>query len=577
MKPSYNIRRGETKKPASAGAKRSYTKRDDKPAFSKDSPPKRNYTKRDDKPAYNDRGGEKRSYVKRDDKSAYSDRGGEKRSYVKRDDTPAYNDRGGEKRSYVKRDDKPAYNDRGGEKRSYVKRDDKPAYNDRGGEKRGYVKRDDKPAYNDRGGEKRGYAKRDDKPAYNDRGGEKRSYAKRDDYNAQNAEKRISSKRGPDYNGEKSKTKPANDNHESRSYERKPRSYDKADSRNPQPTTGNSSERKPGSYNREPKVDNRQQSYDKRNPKGEKRYEAKDERRPISKNSDDRKSYTTDKQPISDNRQPTSFDNREKRHENKPYDNSRTYDKPNYSKAPKAKQPKGEDEVRLNRYLSNAGIASRRDADKFISAGLVKVNGKVVTEMGVKVKSTDEVIYNNEKLSGEKKVYFLMNKPKDYITTNDDPQGRKTVLDLVKNFSRERVFPVGRLDRNTTGTLLLTNDGDIAQRLSHPKFGVKKVYKVGLDKNITPAILKQLRDGIELEDGSVQPDVVDYMDPVDKKIVGVEIHSGRNRIVRRMFESVGYEVIRLDRLVFAGLDKKGLKRGEVRHLTEKEVSQLRGL
>ncbi len=530
MKPSYNK---SSKKPASTGAKRSYTKRDDKPAFSKDSPTKRTYTKRDDKPVYNDRGGEKRTYTKRDDK-------------------PAYN------------------NDRGGEKRTYTKRDDKPAYNDRGGEKRTYTKRDDKPAYNDRGGEKRTYTKRDDKPVYNDRGGEKRRYAKPDDYNAQAAEKRISSKRGPDYNGENTKTKPANENHESRTYERKPRSYDKADSRNPQPTTHNSSERKPGSYNREPKVDNRQQSYDKRNPKTEKRYEAKDERQidshnpqPATRNSSDRK--------------PTSYDNREKRHENKPYDNSRTYDKPTYTKAPKTKQPKGEDEVRLNRYLSNAGIASRRDADKFISAGLVKVNGKVVTEMGVKVKSTDEVIYNNEKLSGEKKVYFLMNKPKDYITTNEDPQGRKTVLDLMKNFSRERVFPVGRLDRNTTGTLLLTNDGDIAQRLSHPKFGVKKVYKVGLDKNITPAILKQLRDGIELEDGSIQPDVVDYMDPTDKKIVGVEIHSGRNRIVRRMFESVGYEVIRLDRLVFAGLDKKGLKRGEIRHLTEKEVSQLRGL
>ena len=573
MKPSYNK---STKKPASTGAKRSYTKREDKPAFSKDSPAKRTYTKRDDKPAYNNRGPAKRTYTKRDDKPAYNDRGPEKRSYVKRDDKPAYNDRGPEKRSYTKRDDKPAYNDRGGEKRSYTKRDDKPAYNDRGPEKRSYVKRDDKPAYNnDRGSEKRSYTKRDDKPAYNDRGGEKRSYAKRDDYNAQAAEKRVYSKRGPDYNGEKVKTKPANDNHESRSYERKPRSFDKSD--RGQKTKDERQPRTPGSYNREPKVDNRQQSYDKRNPKTDRGEPKSYDRKPIA---DNRQQTTDNRQPITDNRsdrKPTSYDNREKRHENKPYDNTRTYDKPNYSKAPKAKQPKQEGEVRLNRYLSNAGIASRRDADKFIAAGLVKVNGKVVTEMGVKVKSTDEVIYNTEKLSGEKKVYFLLNKPKDYITTNEDPQGRKTVLDLVKNFSRERVFPVGRLDRNTTGVLVLTNDGDIAQRLSHPKFGVKKVYKVGLDKNITPAILKQLRDGIELEDGLVQPDVVDYMDPTDKKIVGVEIHSGRNRIVRRMFESLGFEVIRLDRLSFAGLDKKGLKRGEIRHLTDREVSQLRGL
>ncbi|MDZ4758410.1 MAG: pseudouridine synthase, partial [Bacteroidota bacterium] len=508
---------------------------------------KRSYTKREDKPAYNDRGPEKRSYTKREDKPAYNDRGPEKRSYTKREDKPAYNDRGPEKRSYTKREDKPAYNDRGPEKRSYTKREDKPSYNDRGTEKRTYTKREDKPSYNDRGTEKRTYTKREDKPSYNDRGPEKRTYTQR----------------GPDYNGDRSRAnkeggesfdrKPAN-NHESGSYERKPRSYDSREKSYDKKPAGDTREK--GSYNRTPRTDSTK-SYD---------------RKPAS-DGRDTKSY---------DRKPNSYDNREKSYDRKPSAEGRSYDKPaydkpDYPKAPKAKQPKAPDEVRLNRYLSNAGIASRRDADIFIAAGLVKVNGVVVTEMGVKVKPTDEVIYNNERLSGEKKVYFLMNKPKDYITTNEDPQGRKTVLDLVKNFSKERVFPVGRLDRNTTGVLVLTNDGDIAQRLSHPKFGVKKVYKVGLDKNITPAILNQLRNGIVLEDGPVQLDVVDFMDPTDKKIVGVEIHSGRNRIVRRMFESLGFEVIRLDRLAFAGLDKKGLKRGEIRHLTDKEVSQLRGL
>ena len=231
--------------------------------------------------------------------------------------------------------------------------------------------------------------------------------------------------------------------------------------------------------------------------------------------------------------------------------------------------------LRLNKFLANAGICSRREADEFIQAGVVTVNGEVVTELGTKILRTDEVKFHDAPVSLEKKVYVLLNKPKDYVTTSDDPQQRKTVMDLVKDVCPERIYPVGRLDRNTTGVLLLTNDGDLASKLTHPKFLKKKVYHVHLDRNVTAHDLQQIRDGITFEDGEIKADAVEYADDNDKAQVGIEIHSGKNRIVRRIFESLGYRVTKLDRVQFAGLTKKNLRRGDWRFLTEKEVDMLR--
>lgn len=231
--------------------------------------------------------------------------------------------------------------------------------------------------------------------------------------------------------------------------------------------------------------------------------------------------------------------------------------------------------VRLNRYLANAGVCSRREADTFIQAGVVKVNGVVVTELGTKVKRSDEVMFHDQAINMEKKVYVLLNKPKDYVTTSDDPQNRKTVMELVKNACRERIYPVGRLDRNTTGVLLFTNDGDLATKLTHPQYLKKKMYHVFCDKNVTAADLRQIADGIMLEDGEIHADAIDYAHETDKKQVGIEIHSGRNRIVRRIFEHLGYKVVKLDRVYFAGLTKKNVKRGDWRFLTQDEVNMLK--
>ena len=231
--------------------------------------------------------------------------------------------------------------------------------------------------------------------------------------------------------------------------------------------------------------------------------------------------------------------------------------------------------IRLNKFLANAGICSRREADEFITAGVISVNGVVVTELGTKIQRTDEVKFHDQPVSIERKTYVLLNKPKDCVTTSDDPQARKTVMDCVKDACKERIYPVGRLDRNTTGVLLLTNDGDLASKLTHPKFLKKKIYHVYCDKNVTKADLDQIAAGITLEDGEIRADAISYASETDKKQVGIEIHSGKNRIVRRIFESLGYKVIKLDRVYFAGLTKKGLKRGDWRFLTEQEVNMLR--
>ena len=231
--------------------------------------------------------------------------------------------------------------------------------------------------------------------------------------------------------------------------------------------------------------------------------------------------------------------------------------------------------IRLNKFLANAGVCSRREADEFITAGVVSVNGVVVTELGTKIKRADEVKFHDQMVSIERKIYILLNKPKDTVTTSDDPQARRTVMDLVKNACQERIYPVGRLDRNTTGVLLLTNDGDLASKLTHPSFKKKKIYHVWLDKNVAIEDMEKIANGLELEDGEIHADAISYASEDDKSQVGIEIHSGRNRIVRRIFESLGYHVTKLDRVYFAGLTKKNLGRGKWRYLNEREVNALR--
>ena len=232
--------------------------------------------------------------------------------------------------------------------------------------------------------------------------------------------------------------------------------------------------------------------------------------------------------------------------------------------------------IRLNRYIANAGICSRRKADELIAAGVVSVNGEVISELGAKVNpATDQIRYNGELLKTEKMVYVLLNKPKDFITTTEDPQERKTVMALVEKASRERIYPVGRLDRNTTGLLLMTNDGDLAEKLSHPRNNISKIYQVELNRNLSQGDFNKIAFGLELEDGFIKPDTVSYVTGGSKNEIGIQIHSGKNRIVRRIFESLGYEVVKLDRVIYANLSKKDLPRGKWRHLDEKEVIQLK--
>ena len=264
----------------------------------------------------------------------------------------------------------------------------------------------------------------------------------------------------------------------------------------------------------------------------------------------------------SEKRREERSDNREKR---------KRSDKPT-----KQKNDDGETLIRLNKFIANSGVCSRREADKLIESGAVTVNGKIVSELGYKVNPTDVVNYGGATIKREKNVYVLLNKPKDYITTLDDPEGRKTVMELVKSAGKERIYPVGRLDRNTTGLLLFTNDGDMTMKLTHPKNNIQKLYGVEIDKSIRPEDFKAILDGFELEDGFIKADKLEFVGgSTNRKELGIEIHSGKNRIVRRMFEHLGYKVVKLDRVMFAGLTKKDLPRGKWRFLSEKEIGYLR--
>ena len=233
------------------------------------------------------------------------------------------------------------------------------------------------------------------------------------------------------------------------------------------------------------------------------------------------------------------------------------------------------EQIRLNKYMANSGLCSRREADEYIKNGLIKVNGKIVTKLGTKISSNDNVKFNGKLIKSEKKVYILLNKPKDFVTTVDDPHAKRTVIDIVRNACKERIYPVGRLDRNSTGVLLLTNDGELTKKLTHPKFNNKKIYHIFLNKPVTKADLLTITQGVTLKDGFIKVDGISYADNTDKKQVGVEIHSGKNRVLRRIFEHLGYKVLKLDRVYFAGLTKKGLSRGRWRYLTEKEIAFLK--
>jgi 23S rRNA pseudouridine2605 synthase len=244
-------------------------------------------------------------------------------------------------------------------------------------------------------------------------------------------------------------------------------------------------------------------------------------------------------------------------------------------KSPVSRKPKNDGTIRLNRFIANSGMCSRREADTYIATGCVTVNGEIISEMGYKVRMGDSVSFNGKLLTIEKKVYVLLNKPKGFVTTVEDPHADKTVMELVQNACYERIYPVGRLDKGTTGLLLFTNDGDLTKRLTHPKYNRKKIYHVHLDQKVTKSHLEEIINGVTLEDGFVAADSVSYTDDDDKKQVGIEIHSGKNKIVRRIFEHLGYKVIKLDRVYFCGLTKKNLPRGKWRFLTQDEVNMLK--
>ena len=307
-----------------------------------------------------------------------------------------------------------------------------------------------------------------------------------------------------------------------------------------------------------------------------------DEERPRRRFNDDdkpRRRFNDDDRPR------RRFDDNDKPRRSRRFENNEEEEAPKRGrkgyvreKDPLYDRPAATGEIRLNKYLADCGVCSRREADDLIKAGCVTVNGEVITTMGFKVKTNDKVVYGGQTLNREKLRYLLLNKPKGYITTADDPEGRETVMELVKGACDERIFPVGRLDKNTTGLLLLTNDGDLAKKLTHPSSEVTKLYHVILDKPLTKNDMLRIADGIELDDGFIAADSIAYdEDDESKKGIGIELHSGRNRIVRRIFEHLGYEVTRLDRVMFAGLDKYKLPRGEWRFLTDQEVAMLKKL
>jgi 23S rRNA pseudouridine2605 synthase len=373
-----------------------------------------------------------------------------------------------------------------------------------------------------------------------------------------------------------------------------------ADERNPRNTPRNDSRRSAQSFDRKdskPRSDERFSKFDKRDgkPRSEERFN-KFDRKDSKPHSESRFSKFDKRDNERSNERFNKFDKNKGQFDKrgsdfKPSNDSRPFRKRDNNSekfgktervAPinrsRQKQEVNDDLIRLNRYISNAGICSRRKADELIESGVISVNGQVVSELGHRIDPyKDEVRFNGELLKREKKVYVILNKPKDYITTTDDPQERRTVMQLVAKASKERIYPVGRLDRNTTGLLLLTNDGELADKLSHPRNGISKMYHVELNKNLAQGDFNQIQFGLELEDGLIKPDNISYVAGASKKEIGIQIHSGKNRIVRRIFEHLGYDVVKLDRVVYGNLTKKDLPRGRWRYLEDHELIQLKHL
>jgi len=504
------------------------------------------YKKRDDsRPAY----GDKKPYGSGDSKPAYGDRKpfesrgsssyGDKKPYVGGDGRPPY----GEKKSFQSRgfssdgEKKPYENREGsrpyGEKRSFHSSGDKPAYGDRKpyenreggrpsfGAKKPWENRDGKPA-----GERKPWESRDSKPAY----GERKPYENREggrpSFGAKKPWENRDSK--PAY-GDRKPWEDRLDSNGEKTYGRSSHSSGDDEERTGPLSFKKPAEGAPRSEFVETRFDNKKDGVTFRKPSRR----ADDNYDPNSKYSN--KKQLEFKKTVVDLTKP----------------------------------------LRLNKFLANAGICSRREADEYIQAGVISVNGEIVTEMGVKVLLTDKVMFHEQTVRSERKVYLLLNKPKDCVTTSEDTHDRLTVLDLVKNACSERIYPVGRLDRNTTGVLLLTNDGDLASKLTHPKYDKKKIYHITLDKPLEEADYDKVLAGVELDDGTIAADALEFVKEGDLKQVGIEIHSGQNRVVRRIFEKLGYKVIRLDRVYFAGLTKKQLPRGKYRFLSEREVSMLK--
>jgi 23S rRNA pseudouridine2605 synthase len=442
---------------------------------------------------------------------------------------------------------KPRENTSPGQRRPFG---DKP---DRQRPERGNEMRDFKPRDHSKG-DRKPFGDRPERPRYE---GESREFKPREDFKPRGERSFGDRPERPRHEGESREFKPREDfkPRGERSFgdrSEKPRFDRSNDSREFKPRTDSGRSERPFQRDR-----NEKPAFKKKD-----NIDHADERPARERSQRDENTAAEDR---------NGLDRRVGRFESAPRYNLSGYDQKN---APKKKEESNE--IRLNRYIANAGICSRREADDLISSGQISVNGKTITEMGYKVKPTDVVKYGKKALNPEKMVYILINKPKDYITTTDDPEERKTVLDLIKGACSERIYPVGRLDRNTTGLLLLTNDGELAEKLTHPSGGIKKIYQAELDKPITTEDFELLQHGLDLEDGFIRPDEVGIVTP-DAMVVGLEIHSGRNRIVRRMFEHLGYEVQKLDRTVFAGLNKKELPRGKWRFLSEKEVIKLKFL
>jgi len=501
----------ENRGSSSYGEKKPYGDRDNRPSFGE----KKSFESRGDRPAYGDR----KPYGDRDNRPA----SGEKRSFRSSGDSSD----SGERKPYGDRDSRPSF----GPKKPWENKDSKPPY----GERKPWENKDSKPPY----GERKPWENKDSKPPY----GERKPWENKDSKPSFGDRKPYESREGgrPSFGAKKP-----------------------WESRDSKPAYG---ERKPWE--------------DRTDSNGEKTYgrnlnapedESRPEKLTFKKLGEGQKSEFIETR--YDNKKDGVAFRKPARRADDDYDPNSKYSNKKQLEYQKTiidlTKP-----LRLNKFLANAGICSRREADEYIQAGVISVNGEIVTEMGVKVLLTDKVMFHDQTVQSERKVYLLLNKPKDCVTTSEDTHDRLTVLDLVKNACSERIYPVGRLDRNTTGVLLLTNDGDLASKLTHPKYEKKKIYHVTLDKILEKADYETILAGVTLDEDVIQVDALEFVKEGDLKQVGIEIHSGQNRVVRRIFEKLGYKIIRLDRVFFAGLTKKNLPRGKYRFLSEREISMLK--